>query len=190
MENSAAGRRWMIPVLGAVIQILTSIPAAWGAFREPLMQDYGLQEEGVGLAFVFLVAAYGLGCLLGGFLQDAKGPRTAGLCGTALLSGAFLGTAFLPGGRPQPFWLLFSLPAGLGRAFLYPAVMSCAQKWFAARKGFMALGMTGDSLGSWLLNRNLGQGAYRHWIAVTAALLGGLCAKMLHPVKETGSKLG
>ncbi len=401
VENSAAGRRWMIPVLGAVIQILTGIPAAWGAFREPLMQDYGLQEEGVGLAFVFLVAAYGLGCLLGGFLQDAKGPRTAGLCGTALLSGAFLGAAFLPGGRPQSFWLLFSLPAGLGSAFLYPAVMSCAQKWFAARKGFvtgliggavglsggfltlwvrvvggrwgmrvclgalgglmlvvctaascllvnpppppqkpelqgkkqkqppldipprqmlqtpqfwlgfgmvllaaptmllfspvivklgqerglsesaahwsivigslgsaagrvlcpmrsdsagrrrvcmalfaalaglsawlafapgwqlilcytgltfcysglaavipalssdlfglphaginygfMALGMTGGSLGSWLLNRNLGQGAYRHWIAVTAALLGGLCAKMLHPVKETGSKLG
>lgn len=146
MENCAAGKRCLIPVLGALIQILTGIPAAWGAFREPLMQDYSLQEEGAGLAFVFLIAAYGLGCLLGGFLQDAKGPRTAGLCGTALLSGAFVGAAFLPAGRPQAFWLLFSLPAGLGSAFLYPAVMSCAQKWFQDRKGLVT-GMIGGAVG-------------------------------------------
>ena len=134
MENFVAQRRWMIVVLGAMIQILTGIPAAWGAFREPLMQHYALQEEGVGLAFVFLVAAYGLGCLLGGFLQDAKGPRTAGLWGTALLSGAFIGAAFLPPEKAEAFWLLFSLPAGLGSAFLYPAVMSCAQNGMRAER--------------------------------------------------------
>ena len=37
VENFVAQRRWMIVVLGAMIQILTGIPAAWGAFREPLM---------------------------------------------------------------------------------------------------------------------------------------------------------
>ena len=164
MENFVAQRRWMIPVLGAVIQILTGIPAAWGAFREPLMQDYRLEEEGVGLAFVFLVAAYGLGCLLGGFLQDGKGPRIAGLCGTGLLSAAFLGAAFLPEKRPAVFWLFFSLPAGLGSAFLYPAVMSCAQKWYAERKGFVtgliggAVGLSGGFLTLWvrLVGKNFG----------------------------------
>ena len=164
VENFVAQRRWMIPVLGAVIQILTGIPAAWGAFREPLMQDYRLEEEGVGLAFVFLVAAYGLGCLLGGFLQDGKGPCTAGLCGTGLLSAAFLGAAFLPEKRPAVFWLFFSLPAGLGSAFLYPAVMSCAQKWYAERKGFVtgliggAVGLSGGFLTLWvrLVGKNFG----------------------------------
>lgn len=80
MENFVAQRRWMIVVLGAMIQILTGIPAAWGAFREPLMQHYALQEEGVGLAFVFLVAAYGLGCLLGGFCRMPRARARRG-CG-------------------------------------------------------------------------------------------------------------
>lgn len=167
VENFVAQRRWMIVVLGAMIQILTGIPAAWGAFREPLMQHYALQEEGVGLAFVFLVAAYGLGCLLGGFLQDAKGPRTAGLWGTALLSGAFIGAAFLPPEKAEAFWLLFSLPAGLGSAFLYPAVMSCAQKWYAGRKGFVtgliggAVGLSGGFLTLWV--RVLGEKLGMRW---------------------------
>lgn len=146
MKEDAAQRRWMIPVLGAMIQILTGIPAAWGAFRRPVLEGYRLDEEGVGLTFVFLVAAYGLGCLLGGCLQDRHGPRAAGLWGTALLSGGFLAAAFLPTGRAAQFWLFYSIPAGLGSAFLYPAIMSCAQKWYAEKKGFVT-GLIGGAVG-------------------------------------------
>lgn len=146
MQERLTRQRWMIPVLGAMIQILTGIPAAWGAFRKPVMEGYGLEEEGVGLTFVLLVAAYGLGCLLGGQLQDKHGPRAAGLWGTALLAGGFVGAAFLPEGRAPLFWLVFSLPAGLGSAFLYPAIMSCAQKWYREKKGFVT-GLIGGAVG-------------------------------------------
>src|SRR5699024_10951165 len=87
-----------------------------------------------------------IGCVIGGYLQDRKGPRVAGLWGTALLSGGFFAAAFLEGKGPGLFYLGFSIPAGLGCAFLYPAVMSCAQKWYRSRKG-LATGIIGGAVG-------------------------------------------
>ena len=82
---------------GAAAQLLTGIPAAWGVFQQPVMEEYGLSEQGAGYAFALLIAAFGVGCVLGGFLQDKKGPRCAALWGTALLCGGFFAAAFLPG---------------------------------------------------------------------------------------------
>lgn len=131
---------------GAAVQLLTGIPAAWGVFQKPVMEEYGFDRGQTTLAFALLVAAYGLGCLLGGWLQDAKGPRPAGLLGAALLGGGFVAAAFVPAGQAAVFWLAFSLPAGLGSAFLAPSVLACVQKWYADKKGF-ATGVTGVAMG-------------------------------------------
>ena len=131
---------------GAAVQLLTGIPAAWGVFQKPVMEEYDFARGLATLAFALLVAAYGLGCLLGGWLQDAKGPRPAGLLGAALLGGGFVAAAFVPAGQAAVFWLAFSLPAGLGSAFLAPSVLACVQKWYADKKGF-ATGVTGVAMG-------------------------------------------
>ena len=131
---------------GAAVQLLTGIPAAWGVFQKPVMEEYDFARGQATLAFALLVAAYGLGCLLGGWLQDAKGPRPAGLLGAALLGGGFVAAAFVPAGQAAVFWLAFSLPAGLGSAFLAPSVLACVQKWYADKKGF-ATGVTGVAMG-------------------------------------------
>ena len=78
---------------GAAAQLLTGIPAAWGVFQQPVMQGYGFSRGQAMLAFAVLVAAYGVGCAVGGLLQDARGPRFAGLWGTALLAGGFFAAA-------------------------------------------------------------------------------------------------
>ena len=92
---------------GAGVQLLTGIPAAWGAFQRPVMQGYGLSRGQAMLVFAVLVASYGVGCAAGGLLQDRRGPRTAGLWGTGLLAGGFLAAALVPPGNAP------SLPAGL-----------------------------------------------------------------------------
>lgn len=131
---------------GAAAQLLTGIPAAWGVFQQPVMEEYGLSEQGAGYAFGILIAAFGVGCVLGGFLQDRYGPRCAGLWGTALLCGGFFAAGLLPPGSAWAFFLAFSIPAGLGTAFLYPSIQSCAQKWYADRKG-LATGVIGGAVG-------------------------------------------
>ena len=50
----------------------------------------------------------------------------------------------VPAGVPWVFYLAFSVPVGLGCAFLYPSVASCAQKWYAEKKG-LATGVIGGA---------------------------------------------
>ena len=145
-QQFAAKHPWTILAAGAAIQVLTGLPAAWGVFQQPVMEEYGLSEQGAGYAFGILIAAFGVGCVLGGFLQDRHGPRCAGLWGTALLCGGFFAAGLLPPGSPWAFFLAFSIPAGLGTAFLYPSIQSCAQKWYADRKG-LATGVIGGAVG-------------------------------------------
>ena len=52
-----------------------------------------MSEQGAGYAFGILIAAFGVGCVIGGFLQDSRGPRCAALWGTALLCGGFFAAA-------------------------------------------------------------------------------------------------
>ena len=145
-QQFAAKHPWTILAAGAAIQVLTGLPAAWGVFQQPVMEEYGLSEQGAGYAFGILIAAFGAGCVLGGFLQDRHGPRCAGLWGTALLCGGFFAAGLLPPGSAEAFFLAFSIPAGLGTAFLYPSIQSCAQKWYADRKG-LATGVIGGVVG-------------------------------------------
>ena len=145
-QQFAAKHSWTILAAGAAIQVLTGLPAAWGVFQQPVMEEYGLSEQGAGYAFGILIAAFGVGCVLGGFLQDRHGPRCAGLWGTALLCGGFFAAGLLPPGSAEAFFLAFSIPAGLGTAFLYPSIQSCAQKWYADRKG-LATGVIGGAVG-------------------------------------------
>ena len=145
-QQFAAKHPWAILAAGAAIQVLTGIPAAWGVFQQPVMDEFALSEEGAGDAFGILIAAFGVGCVLGGFLQDKKGPRCAALWGTALLCGGFFAAALLPGAWGRWFFAAFSIPAGLGTAFLYPSIQSCAQKWYRGRKG-LATGVIGGAVG-------------------------------------------
>ena len=146
MKQFTASHPWAILAAGAAIQILTGLPAAWGVFQQPVMEEFALSEDGAGYAFGILIAAFGVGCVIGGFLQDKKGPRCAALWGTGLLCGGFFAAALLPGKLGGWFWAVFSIPAGLGTAFLYPSIQSCAQKWYKGRKG-LATGVIGGAVG-------------------------------------------
>ena len=138
---------WSILAAGAAIQILTGVPSAWGVFQKAVCEAYELAEADAAMIFSFVICFFGIGCILGGLLQDKAGPRAAGLSGAVLLGGGFCMAGWLvPAGIPWAFYLAFSVPVGLGCAFLYPSVMSCAQKWYAEKKG-LATGVIGGAVG-------------------------------------------
>lgn len=137
---------FVILAAGAAIQLLAGIPTAWGVFQEPVRAEYGFEEETASFVLSWLVAAFGAGGVAGGFLQDRLGPRFAALLGSAGLCAGFVAAGFVPGEMPWLFYLAFSAPVGAGCAFLYPAVMGCAQKWYADKKG-LATGVIGVAVG-------------------------------------------
>ena len=97
---------------GAAVQLLTGIPAAWGVFQKPVMAQYGFSRGQAMLSFAILVAGYGIGCAIGGFVQDQHGPRYAALWGTALLGGGSMGAALVPQGNAALFFFGVQHPGG------------------------------------------------------------------------------
>ena len=108
MHEMQKTRPWAILAAGAAIQVLTGLPAAWGVFQRPVMEEYGLSEQGAGYAFGVLIAFFGIGCVIGGFLQDKHGPRFAALWGTGLLCGGFFAAAALPAEKGRAFFGVFT----------------------------------------------------------------------------------
>lgn len=162
---------------GAGIQLFSGIPAAWGAFQPGVEQDYALSTGEATWIFSFVICAFGIGCVLGGALQDTLGARCSCLLGAAGLGGGFFAASFFPAGQPLWFYFAFSVPVGLGCALLTPSVMSCAQKWWPQKKGF-ATGVIGCTAGLsgavlTLAARWLGGG---RGMAVCFRVLGGVMA--------------
>lgn len=170
MQKFLSGHRWAVLAAGAVIQIFTGIPAAWGVFQQPIQDEFAISEAGACILFALTVAFFGIGCLIGGFLQDRRGPRVAGVAGTVLLAGGFVISALIFG---SGWWLAvtFSVPVGLGCAFLYPAVMSCAQKWYADQKG-VATGVIGGAVGLSGAALTLSGRAMQRWWGLRGCFLG------------------
>lgn len=190
MQALLEKKRWVILAAGAAIQILTGVPAAWGVFQQGVCDGYGLTEQNAAMIFSFTICFFGIGCILGGALQDRKGPRTAGLAGAGLLFAGFFGSGFMPGGNALFLYAMFSVPVGMGCAFLYPAVMSTAQKWYADRKG-LATGVIGGAvgasgavltvLGRWLIGQWGIRGAFRALGGIMLAVCGAGAALLKDP---------
>ena len=89
MQAFLKQHRWVILAAGAAIQVLTGVPAAWGVFQRGVCEGYSLSQENAAMIFSLTICFFGIGCILGGLLQDKKGPRTAGLAGAVLLSAGF-----------------------------------------------------------------------------------------------------
>ena len=91
MQAFLKQHRWVILAAGAAIQVLTGVPAAWGVFQRGVCEGYSLSQENAAMIFSLTICFFGIGCILGGLLQDKKGPRTAGLAGAVLLAVGFCG---------------------------------------------------------------------------------------------------
>lgn len=130
---------------GAAVQLLTGIPAAWGVFQKPVMAQYGFSRGQAMLSFAILVAGYGIGCAIGGFVQDQHGPRYAALWGTALLGGGSMGRAGAAGNAAL-FFLVYSIPAGVGSAFWPRRCWPAPKSGMPAAKGWPT-GVSGAAMG-------------------------------------------
>ena len=53
MQKLSQKHPWAILAAGAAIQVLTGLPAAWGVFQQPVMEEYGLSEQGAGMPLAF-----------------------------------------------------------------------------------------------------------------------------------------
>ena len=135
---------WISIVACLVVQLCVGILYLWSAFKNNIVAAYGWDATSANLVSSFMLFAFVFGNLIGGFLNDKKGPKLTCLLGVGLFSVGVILTAFVR--SVALFDLTYAVMAGLGSGFAYGACISCIQKWLPHKRG-LASGLACSAFG-------------------------------------------
>jgi MFS transporter, OFA family, oxalate/formate antiporter len=130
--------RWGIAVAAVLVQLALGAVYAWSVFNKPLQQQFGWEKWQVVLPFEVAIGTIFIGSLIGGRIQDRRGPRPVALVGGVLYALGII-LASLVSSADQ-LWLLVLTygvlgGVGLGAAYITPIAM--LNKWFPDKRGLI-----------------------------------------------------
>lgn len=177
----------MIPaIIGClVVQLCVGILYLWSAFKGNIVAAYGWEAGAANMVSSYMLFAFVFGNLIGGFINDKKGPKLTCILGVALFT---VGVALSAAARSIVlFDVTYAVMAGLGSGFAYGACISCIQKWLPHKRG-LASGLACSAFGlstviftpvsNWLMELNRGADGIVNFVpvflilAVVFAILG------------------
>jgi len=146
--NSSRKGKKALAIIGCIlVQICCGILYVWSVFRQPVIDHYGWEPGQVNLIASFMLFAFCFGNLLGGLLQDKKGPKICCFIGIGMFGGGMLLSSFIPAGASIVwFYFTYCIIAGIGSGLCYGPVLACLQKWFPDKRGF-ATGLGAGAFG-------------------------------------------
>ncbi len=123
-------------VFGAFAILFTGYPHVWSIYQPYVMKAAGWSTGQASICFYLPTMFFVLGNILGGRLQDKKGPAPAMFIGGGILTAGVLISRYML--LPSPIWmyLTFGVMQGIGSGMIYAPILSTAQKWFPGRTGF------------------------------------------------------
>ena len=135
---------WVSIVACLVVQLCVGILYLWSAFKNNIIAAYDWDTTSANLVSSFMLFAFVFGNLIGGFINDRKGPKLTCLLGVGLFSLGVILTSFVR--SVVLFDLTYAVMAGLGSGFAYGACISCIQKWLPHKRG-LASGLACSAFG-------------------------------------------
>ena len=123
-------------VSGAIIQLCIGIIYIWSIFQPAVMEYYSWSADNASVTFSIMLATFVLGIVVGGRLNDKKGPRLVVFLGGLMFCAGIFLSSLVPQDMPWLIYLFYGGMAGFGVGAAYTSTISCAQKWFMDKKGF------------------------------------------------------
>src|SRR3954451_7933807 len=134
----AAAGRWWIALAAVLVQLALGAVYAWSVFNKPLQGQFGWSKTEAVLPFEVAIGTIFIGSLVGGRIQDRRGPRVVALAGGILYSIGIM-AASLVSDSDQLWLLVLTYGAlggiGLGAAYITPIAM--LTKWFPDKRGLI-----------------------------------------------------
>ncbi len=155
-DNTGLPNRWMIAIMGVVIQLCLGTVYAWSFFQKPIADTYHWSNTQVAWTFSILIFMLGVSAAWGGINLAKFGPKVL-----ALLGGAFYGTGWLIGAyalsiNSLPLLYVFGFIGGIGLGLGYVTPVATASKWFPDKQGFVTgMVVMGFGLGALLMSKVL-----------------------------------
>ncbi|PKL45949.1 MAG: MFS transporter [Candidatus Riflebacteria bacterium HGW-Riflebacteria-2] len=155
MSAEKIHNRWLIAIMGTLLQMCLGTVYAWSYFQKPLVEGFGWSNAAVAGAFSTAICFLGLAAAWGGMNLAKYGPTKLAMGG-----GALFGIGYLIGAYALNIQSIILLyigygaigGAGLGLGYVTP-VATCA-KWFPDKKGFITgMVVMGFGLGALLMSK-------------------------------------
>jgi OFA family oxalate/formate antiporter-like MFS transporter len=136
--RSAPGGRWGIAVAAVLVQLALGAVYAWSVFNKPLQAEFGWSKSQVVIPFETAIGTIFIGSLIGGRIQDRRGPRPVALAGVVLYSiGVMLASMV---NTKDELWLLvltYGVMGGIGLGLAYITPIAMLVKWFPDKRGLI-----------------------------------------------------
>jgi OFA family oxalate/formate antiporter-like MFS transporter len=152
---------WISIVACLVVQLCVGILYLWSAFKGNIVAANNWDSSAATMVSSYMIFAFVFGNLIGGFINDKKGPKLTCFLGVILFSVGIALSAFAK--SIVVFDFTYAVMAGLGSGFAYGACISCIQKWLPHKRG-LASGLACSAFGlstvvftpvsNWLMNLN------------------------------------
>jgi len=133
--------RWRVVAGGVLMNLALGSLYAWSAFVLPLEQQFGWKRSDTSWVFTIAVLTFAATFILGGKLQDKRGPRPAAFIGAVLVSLGFFLTSLT--NSLTFLFVVFGVVVGAGNGFGYATPMPVASKWFPDKRGLVVGIMVG-----------------------------------------------
>lgn len=134
----ATAGRWGIVVAAVLVQLALGAVYAWSVFNKPMQEQFGWSRTQAVLPFEVAIGTIFIGSLIGGRIQDRRGPRPVALAGGVLYAIGIMAASLVS--SSDQLWLLVATYGvlggiGLGAAYITPIAMLA--KWFPDKRGLI-----------------------------------------------------
>lgn len=133
--------RWRVVVGGVLMNLALGSLYAWSVFVAPLEREFAWTRAQTSLVFTIAVVTFAITFVLGGRLQDRRGPRPAAFIGAVLVSLGFFLTSLTS--SLTFLYVVFGIVVGAGNGFGYATPIPVASKWFPDKRGLVVGLMVG-----------------------------------------------
>ncbi|MFP4170474.1 MAG: OFA family MFS transporter [Methanomassiliicoccales archaeon] len=131
--------RWLLVLIGLIINLCLGAIYSWSVFRAPLEVDFAVGATESLLPFIIFLAAFAFTMPLAGRPLDKYGPRKL-----AMIGGVLVGVGWILGSQASTMEMLaisYGVVGGIGVGIVYNCPICVVGRWFPDRRG-LAVGIT------------------------------------------------
>ncbi|MBP2636895.1 MAG: yhjX 1 [Firmicutes bacterium] len=137
-ELQSIPNRWLIAIMGTLLQLALGTVYAWSFFQQPIMAANNWTNSQAAWAFSLAIFFLGLAAAWGGVNLPKFGPRKLAMSGGALFSlGYFIGAYALAVKSLLLLYAGYGVIGGIGLGLGYVTPVATAAKWFPDKKGLI-----------------------------------------------------
>jgi MFS transporter, OFA family, oxalate/formate antiporter len=149
--------RWLIAVMGTVLQLCLGTVYAWSFFQSLLVKSYRWSYTETAWAFSIVIFTLGVSAAWAGVNLPKYGPRRLAMIGGLLFSLSYVLGGLALWARSIPlFYLGYGVVGGIGIGLGYVTPVSTVAKWFPDKKGLVTgVVVMGFGVGAFVMSKVL-----------------------------------